>query len=294
MTATIIDGTGVADAIRGELRQRVAALKTKGVTPGLAVVLVGDDPASATYVRMKGKACEDLGLYSETVIKSSDCSGEELLAVIDRLNHDPKVHGFLVQMPLPKHIDPNKVIERIDPRKDVDAFHPINVGKMLIGEEDGFLPATPHGVQELLLRSGNDPAGKHVVICGRSNIVGKPLAALLMQKKVGADATVTICHSRTRDLSDITRQADILIAAMGIPRFIRADMVKDGVVVIDVGTNRVEDPSHPKGSRLVGDVDFDAVKEKAKAITPVPKGVGPMTIVMLMQNTILAAERSLR
>jgi methylenetetrahydrofolate dehydrogenase (NADP+)/methenyltetrahydrofolate cyclohydrolase len=294
MTATIIDGTGVADAIRGELRQRVAALKTKGVTPGLAVVLVGDDPASATYVRMKGKACEDLGLFSETVIERSDCSEEELLAVIDRLNHDPKVHGFLVQMPLPKHIDPNKVIERIDPRKDVDAFHPINVGKMLIGEEDGFLPATPHGVQELLLRSGNDPAGKHVVICGRSNIVGKPLAALLMQKKVGADATVTICHSRTRDLSDITRQADILIAAMGIPRFIRADMVKDGVVVIDVGTNRVGDPSHPKGSRLVGDVDFDAVKEKAKAITPVPKGVGPMTIVMLMQNTILAAERSLR
>ncbi len=294
MTATIIDGTSVADAIRIELRQRVAALKAVGVTPGLAVVLVGDDPASATYVRMKGKACEDLGLYSETIIRPSDCQEWELLGIIDRLNQDPRVHGILVQMPLPRHIDPNSVIERIDPKKDVDAFHPINVGKMLIGVEDGFLPATPRGVQELLVRSGNDPAGKHVVICGRSNIVGKPLAALLMQKRKGADATVTICHSRTKDLASITRQADILVAAMGIPRFIRADMVKEGVVVIDVGTSRVEDPEHPKGSRLVGDVDFEAVKEKAKAITPVPKGVGPMTIVMLMHNTVLAAERSLQ
>jgi methylenetetrahydrofolate dehydrogenase (NADP+)/methenyltetrahydrofolate cyclohydrolase len=294
MTATIIDGTSVADAIRVELRQRVAALKAVGVTPGLAVVLVGDDPASATYVRMKGKACEVLGIYSETVIRPSDCQEGELLGIIDRLNQDQRVHGILVQMPLPRHIDPNSIIERIDPKKDVDAFHPINVGKMLIGVEDGFLPATPRGVQELLVRSGNDPAGKHVVICGRSNIVGKPLAALLMQKRRGADATVTICHSRTKDLASITRQADILVAAMGIPRFIRADMVKEGVVVIDVGTSRVEDPDHPKGSRLVGDVDFEAVKEKAKAITPVPKGVGPMTIVMLMQNTVLAAERSLQ
>ncbi len=211
---------------------------------------------------------------------------------IDRLNRDPRINGILVQMPLPKHIDPNKVIERIDPRKDVDCFHPINVGRILIGEGEGFQPATPSGVQELLVRSGNDPAGKHVVICGRSNIVGKPLAAMLMQKRPGADATVTLCHSRTKDLASLTRQADILVSAMGIPRFIKADMVKEGAVVIDVGTSRVEDPTHPKGSRLVGDVDFEAVKEKAKAITPVPKGVGPMTIVMLMRNTVLAAERS--
>ncbi len=292
LTATIIDGTVVAESIRSELRGRIAVLRTKGIVPGLAVILVGDDPASATYVRMKGKACEELGLNSETIIKPANLSEQELLLEIDRLNSDPRTHGILVQMPLPKHIDPNQVIERIDPRKDVDCFHPINVGRILIGEGEGFQPATPSGVQELLVRSGNDPAGKHVVICGRSNIVGKPLAAMLMQKRPGADATVTLCHSRTKDLASLTRQADILVSAMGIPRFIKADMVKEGAVVIDVGTSRVEDPTHLKGSRLVGDVDFEAVKEKAKAITPVPKGVGPMTIVMLMRNTVLAAERS--
>jgi methylenetetrahydrofolate dehydrogenase (NADP+)/methenyltetrahydrofolate cyclohydrolase len=293
LTATIIDGTIVAESIRAELRGRIAALRTKGIVPGLAVILVGDDPASATYVRMKGKACEELGIRSETIVRPGNLSERDLLAEIDRLNLDPGTHGILVQLPLPRHIDPNLVMERIDPRKDVDCFHPINVGRILIGEGEGFQPATPSGVQELLLRSGNDPAGKHVVICGRSNIVGKPLAAMLMQKRPGADATVTLCHSRTNDLASLTRQADILISAMGIPRFIKADMVKAGAVVIDVGTSRVEDPSHPKGSRLVGDVDFEAVREKAKAITPVPKGVGPMTIVMLMRNTVLAAERSM-
>lgn len=293
MSANIIKGSEIAEQIRAELRTDIAALKEKGITPGLAVVLVGEDPASQSYVRMKGKACEDLGLFSQTIIKPADTSEEELLDLIDSLNADPRIHGILVQLPLPKHIDESKVILRIEPDKDVDGFHPINVGKMLIGEPC-FLPCTPHGIQEMLIRSGNDPEGKHVVVVGRSNIVGKPVAAILVQKKKGANATVTIAHSRTKDLASITRTGDILVAAMGSPEFIKADMVKEGAVVIDVGSNRIEDPSVKKGYRWAGDVDFERVKEKASAITPVPGGVGPMTIVMLMKNTVLSASRTLR
>lgn len=292
MSAKIISGAEIAEQIRQELRKDIASLKEKGVTPGLAVVLVGEDPASQSYVRMKGKACEELGLFSQTIVKPADTSEEELLALIDSLNADPRIHGILVQLPLPKHIDENKVILRIDPNKDVDGFHPINVGKMLIGEP-GFLPCTPHGIQEMLIRSGVDPEGKHVVVVGRSNIVGKPVAAILVQKRKGANATVTIAHSRTRDLASITRSADILVAAMGSPQFIKADMVREGAVVIDVGSNLIDDPSAKRGYRWVGDVDFEAVKEKASAITPVPGGVGPMTIVMLMKNTVLSASRAL-
>ena len=292
MSANIIKGSEIAEQIRAELRTDIAALKEKGITPGLAVVLVGEDPASQSYVRMKGKACEDLGLFSQTIVKPADTSEEELLDLIDSLNADPRIHGILVQLPLPKHIDENKVILRIEPDKDVDGFHPVNVGKMLIGEP-GFLPCTPHGIQEMLMRSGNDPEGKHVVVVGRSNIVGKPVAAILVQKKKGANATVTIAHSRTKDLASITRAGDILVAAMGSPEFIKADMVKEGAVVIDVGSNRIEDPSAKKGYRWAGDVDFENVKEKASAITPVPGGVGPMTIVMLMKNTVLSASRTL-
>lgn len=292
MGAAIISGKDIADEIKVELKDKVAELQSKGVIPGLAVVLVGEDPASQVYVRMKGKACEELGIYSETMRYPADLSEEKLLQVIDELNENLKIHGILVQLPLPKHINETKVLERIRPEKDVDGFHPVNVGRMLIGDP-GFLPCTPHGIQELLLRSGNDPGGKHVVVVGRSNIVGKPVAAILMQKKNGANATVTVCHSRTRDLPGMCRQADILVAAMGVPEFIKEDMVKEGTVVIDVGVNRVDDPSAKRGYRLVGDVDYERVKEKASAITPVPGGVGPMTIVMLMKNTILSAERAL-
>ena len=291
MVAKVISGPEVAEQIKQELRVKVAELKDKGITPGLAVVLVGEDPASQQYVRNKGKACEELGIYSRTILLPSDTTEEKLLSVVDELNADPRVHGFLVQLPLPKHIDENKVLVRIDPAKDADGFHPMNVGRMLIGDPL-FLPATPHGIQELLVRSGNDPDGKHVVIVGRSNIVGKPVAAILMQKKKGANATVTVCHSRTRDLAALTRMGDIVVAAIGSPRFITADMIRPGAVVIDVGTNRVDDPSAKKGYRWVGDVDFEAVKEKASAITPVPGGVGPMTIVMLMKNTVISAYRA--
>lgn len=287
----IINGTEIAEQIRSELRTRIPELKAQGIVPGLAVVIVGEDPASQSYVGMKGKACEELGIYSQTIRLPAETSEEKLLAIVNDLNNDDRINGILVQLPLPKHIDENKVLELIDPNKDVDGFHPINVGKMLIGVP-GFLPCTPHGVQELLVRSGIDPDGKHVVVVGRSNIVGKPVAAILMQKAKGANATVTVCHSRTKDLASITRTADILIAAIGIPFYIKEDMVKDGVAVIDVGMNRIDDPSSKKGYRNVGDVDFDKVKEKASAITPVPKGVGPMTIVMLMQNTVISAERA--
>ncbi|NLK25913.1 MAG: bifunctional methylenetetrahydrofolate dehydrogenase/methenyltetrahydrofolate cyclohydrolase FolD [Euryarchaeota archaeon] len=293
MTAKIINGKEIAEQIRQELRTKIAALKARGITPGLAVVLVGEDPASQSYVRMKGRACEDLGLYSKTIVKPATTSEEELLTIIDSLNADPRINGILVQLPLPKHIDENKIILRIDPDKDVDGFHPINVGKMLIGEP-GFLPCTPHGIQEMLMRSGNDPEGKHVVVVGRSNIVGKPVAAILVQKAKGANATVTIAHSRTRDLGSITRTGDIMVAAIGSPEFIKADMIKEGAVIIDVGSNRVSDPSAKRGYRWTGDVDFEAVKEKASAITPVPGGVGPMTIVMLMSNTVLSASRAHR
>ena len=291
MACRIISGPEVSSEIYGELRERIEKLKSEGTVPGLAVVLVGDDPASQVYVRNKGRKCEELGMHSETIVLPAETTEEELLARIDGLNRDPAIHGFLVQLPLPKHIDEDKVIEAIDPSKDVDGFHPVNVGRMLIGKP-GFLPATPAGVQQMLVRSGVETAGKHVVIVGRSNIVGKPMAALMIQRGFGADATVTVVHSRTKDLASITRQADILIVAIGKPRFITADMVKDGAVVIDVGTNRIDDPTHPKGSRLVGDVDFENVKDKVSAITPVPGGVGPMTICMLMANAVKAAENA--
>ena len=290
MTAKLILGKEVSEEIYGELRQRIEALKARGVTPGLAVVLVGEDPASQVYVRKKGEMCEELGMKSLTVLMPEETTQEELLSKVAELNADPSIHGFLVQLPLPDHIDEEAVINAIDPSKDVDCFHPSNVGRMLIGNPD-FLPATPAGVQQMLVRSGVETAGKHVVVVGRSNIVGKPMAAMMVQKGAGADSTVTVVHSRTRNLAEVTRSADILIVAIGRPRFVTADMVKDGAVVIDVGTNRIADLTHPKGSRLVGDVDFEAVKEKASYITPVPGGVGPMTICMLMANAVRAAER---
>ena len=290
--AELILGKDVSAEIYSELRNRIENLKSKGLTPGLAVVLVGDDPASQVYVRKKGEMCEELGMKSITVRMPADTTQEQLMQKVSELNNDDSIHGFLVQLPLPSHLDEEMVINAIDPKKDVDCFHPSNVGKVLIGNPD-FLPATPAGVQQMLIRSGVETSGKHVVVVGRSNIVGKPMAAMMVQKGMGADSTVTIVHSRTKDLPSITRQADILIVAIGKPRFITADMVKEGAVVIDVGTNRVDDPTHPKGSRLVGDVDFDTVKDKVSAISPVPGGVGPMTICMLMANAVKAAEKTL-
>jgi methylenetetrahydrofolate dehydrogenase (NADP+)/methenyltetrahydrofolate cyclohydrolase len=288
MTAEIISGTQIAKEIRAELKEKVDELKKKGITPGLVIVRVGEDPASVSYVTAKSKASDELGIYSETIVFPEDTSGEEVLAKVEELNKDPKFHGILVQLPLPKQIDSDKVLNSIDPEKDVDGFHPVNVGKLLIGDPY-FMPCTPHGVQELLIRSNNSPEGKHVVICGRSNIVGKPLMAILIQKQQGANATVTVVHTGTKDITAITKQADILIAAMGKPKAITADMVKDGVVVIDVGVNQVGTTAEGKRI-LVGDSDFEAIKEKAKAITPVPGGVGPMTVTMLMVNTVRAAE----
>ena len=291
MAAEIISGTKIAEEIRSELKEQVVELKAKkGTTPGLALVRVGEDPASVSYVSGKTKASEELGIYSETILYPENATEDELLAKIDELNKDPKFHGILVQLPLPKHINGDKVLNAIDPQKDVDGFHPVNVGKLLIGEPY-FVPCTPHGVQELLIRSGNSPEGKHVVVCGRSNIVGKPVTAILIQKQKGANATVTVVHTGTKDMPSVVRQGDIVIAAMGSPRVITADMVKEGAVVIDVGVNRVPDATKKSGFRLVGDVDFDAVQEKAKAITPVPGGVGPMTVTMLMVNTVRAAEQ---
>ena len=285
----LIDGKAVAAKIRAHVAEGVNALKAKGVTPGLSVILVGDDPASAVYVRNKGKACEEAGMRGETIRMRANTTEAELLAIIDRLNASKQVHGILVQMPLPKQINSDAVLRRVDPAKDVDGFHPVNVGKMLIGETDGFAPCTPSGVMVLLREYKTPISGANVVIVGRSNIVGKPMAALLVQH--GADATVTICHSRTRDLADHTRRADILIAATGKAGLISGDMIKPGAVVIDVGVNRIDDPSSPKGSRLVGDVDFESAREVARLITPVPGGVGPMTIAMLIQNTLLSAQR---
>ena len=287
----LILGKNVSEGIYAELRTRIDVLRSKGVIPGLAVVLVGEDPASQVYVRMKGKKCEELGMRSVTVVLPESTTQSELLKTINELNKDNGIHGMLVQLPLPSQIDEKTVINAIDPGKDVDCFHPINVGKMLIGEPM-FLPATPAGVQQMLVRSGIDTKGKHVVVVGRSNIVGKPMMAMMVQKGSGADSTVTVVHSRTNDLPSITRQADILIVAMGKPLFVTEDMVKEGAVVIDVGTNRIEDPAAANGSRLVGDVDFEKVKEKTSAISPVPGGVGPMTICMLMVNTVKAAEIS--
>ena len=288
----LISGTEISSSIYGELKERIAVLRSKGVTPGLAVVLVGEDPASQVYVRMKGKKCEELGMHSVTIVLPADTSEKDLLKKVNELNKDKKIHGFLVQLPLPEHIDEDKIINAIDPAKDVDGFHPNNVGSMLIGKPM-FLPATPAGVQQMLIRSNVDTAGKHVVVVGRSNIVGKPIAAMLMQKGKGADATVTVVHSRTKDLAEHTRQADILIVAIGKAGFITKDMVKEGAVIIDVGTNRIDDPKSER-SKLVGDVDFDNVKDRTSAITPVPGGVGPMTICMLMSNTVKAAELSIK
>lgn len=289
MAARIIDGKQVAEAIRAELKAEVETLKSRGVTPGLGVVLVGEDPASQSYVTAKEKACEQIGIYSDDNRLPADTTEAELMALVDRLNADDRIHGILVQLPLPKGINEAGVLLRLKPEKDVDGFHPVNVGRMVIGEET-LLPCTPHGCVQLLARSDVEIAGAHVVVVGRSNIVGKPVANMLLQKKPNANATVTICHTGTRDLPSFTRQADILIAAAGRPNTITADMVKEGVVVIDVGVNRVEDASKQRGYRLVGDVDFESVSHKARLITPVPGGVGPMTITMLLHNTIQAAK----
>jgi methylenetetrahydrofolate dehydrogenase (NADP+)/methenyltetrahydrofolate cyclohydrolase len=289
LPAERIDGVAIARSVREDVARDVAKLRHRGITPGLTVVLVGDDPASAVYVRSKGKACEEAGMAGDTIRLPATTTQEDLLARIDRLNGDPAVHGILVQMPLPKHIDPDTVVRRIRPDKDVDGFHPVNVGKLLIGEKDGFAPCTPAGVQEMLVRSGVDTRGMECVIIGRSNIVGKPMAALLVQDRVGANATVTVCHRHTRDLSAHTRRADLIIAAAGRPGVLTADMVKKGAVVIDVGINRVNDASTKTGYRIVGDVDFDGVSAVASLITPVPGGVGPMTIAMLLRNTVKAA-----
>jgi len=289
MTAQIISGRDIAGEIKEELKQEIAELKQKhNLVPGLATVLVGENPASQIYVGQKEKTSQALGIYSERHDLPADTSEAELLALVDRLNKDPKIHGILVQLPLPGHIDSTKVLYLIDPGKDVDAFHPVNVGKLMIGEPD-FLPCTPHGIYQLLVRSGVNIKGAEVVVVGASNIVGRPVAALLSLEKEGFGGTVTLCHILTKDISVHTKRADILIVAVGKPKLITADMVKEGVVVIDVGTNRIGKTAEGKDI-LVGDVDFEAVKEKAKAITPVPGGVGPMTIAMLMMNTVKAAK----
>jgi methylenetetrahydrofolate dehydrogenase (NADP+)/methenyltetrahydrofolate cyclohydrolase len=289
MTAQLIKGAEVAAQIREELKREIAELKVKHkVVPGLATVLVGSDPASQVYVGAKEKTCQELGIYSERYDLPENTTQKELIALIDKLNKDPKINGILVQLPLPKHLNEGEVLYAIDPKKDVDGFHPVNVGKLMIGEPD-YLPCTPHGIQQLLIRSGVKIDGAEVVVVGRSNIVGKPIANILLQKKPGANATVTVCHTGTRDLAFHTKRADILIVAAGKPKAITADMVKEGVVVIDVGVNEIGKTADGKRI-LAGDVDFDTVKEKAKAITPVPGGVGPMTITMLMMNTVRAAK----
>ena len=290
--AKILDGTATSKEIRAEVAQGVVSIQQKhGVTPGLSAVLVGDDPASAIYVRNKGRACQEVGIFNETFHLPESTPQHELLELIARLNGDPRFHGILVQLPLPRRIDEETVLMALSPEKDVDALHPVNVGRLAQGNAE-LVPGTPGGVQQILLRNGYDPGGKHVVICGRSNIVGRPLAMLLMQKRAGANATVSMCHTGTRDLPEMTRQADILVAAMGRARAITADMVREGAVVVDVGINQVPDASRKSGYRLDGDVDFEAVSEKAEAITPVPGGVGPMTIAMLLVNTLTAARMS--
>ncbi len=290
MAATIIDGKQVAADMRAELKEEVTQLSEKGIVPGLGVILVGEDPASQSYVSAKEKACAEAGIYSDDNRLPADTSEDELIALVEKMNNDPKIHGILVQLPLPKHINESAVIGTISPDKDVDGFTPGNVGRLVIGEEC-FLPCTPQGCVQLLARSGVEIAGSHAVVVGRSNIVGKPIANMLLQKKENANATVTICHTGTKDMASFTRQADILIVAAGWPNTVTADMVKDGAAVIDVGVNRVEDATKKRGYRLVGDVDFDGVKEKASVITPVPGGVGPMTITMLMVNTVESAKR---
>jgi methylenetetrahydrofolate dehydrogenase (NADP+)/methenyltetrahydrofolate cyclohydrolase len=278
--------------VRADVARETTELKARGITPGLTVVIVGEDPASQSYVKSKEKASVEAGMKGETIKLPATTPQADLEALIDRLNADPTVHGILVQSPLPRHMDANTVVRRIAPHKDVDGFHPVNVGKLLIGEKDGFAPCTPAGVQELLVRYGVDTKGKEVVVIGRSNIVGKPMAALLMQSGEGADGTVTICHSRTKDLSFHTKRADIVIAAIGKPEMLTGDMIRPGAVVIDVGINRVPDPSSAKGYKLVGDVHFESARQVASHITPVPGGVGPMTIAMLLRNTVRAARQT--
>ena len=291
MTAQIIDGKQVAADMRAQLKAEVAKLKQQGIVPGLGVVLVGDDPASRSYVTAKERACEELGIYSDDNRLPAETSQENLIALVKKMNADPKINGILVQLPLPKALNESEVLLTIDPDKDVDGFHPMNIGKMVAGEK-AFWPCTPHGIIQLLMRSGVKIEGANVVIVGRSNIVGKPLANMLIQKNATGNATVTVCHTRTRDLAHQTKQADIVIAAVGRPNTITADMIKEGAVVIDVGVNRVEDATKKRGYRLVGDVDFERVVEKASLITPVPGGVGPMTITMLLYNTVESAKRA--
>ena len=292
MSAELISGKDMAALIREEVKERVTGLNESGLTPGLAVVLLGEDPASQVYVRSKNKAATEAGIYSLQITLPEDTPEDELLGVVAGLNADPEIHGILVQLPLPARIDEIKVLSAIDPAKDVDGFHPVNVGRLASGDPDALAPCTPSGVTEMLLRSGNDPAGKHAVVVGRSNLVGRPMAALLLRKAPGGNATVTVAHSRTPDLGAVTRGADILIVAIGQPDLIRGDMVKPGAVVIDVGINRVDDDTRERGYRLTGDVAYDEVREVASAISPVPGGVGPMTIAMLLSNTVVAAVRS--
>lgn len=290
--SNLIDGRAIASQLQQELASRVAQLKTLGVQPGLAFVRVGEDPASKVYVGRKEKACAELGIFSETHVLPEATSEADLLKLLDRLNQDRRLHGVLVQAPLPPHIRQQVVYATVLPEKDVDGFHPVNVGKLMLGDSTGFVPCTPGGIQELLVRSGVKTSGADVVVLGRGNIVGKPMVALLCQKEKNANATVTLCHSATRDIAGHCRRADILVAAMGVCEFVKADMVKPGAVVVDVGVNRVSDPASKSGSRLVGDVDFAAVQPIAGRITPNPGGVGPMTIAMLMRNTVRAAERA--
>ena len=292
MSARIIDGVALGKAIRAEVATAVASLAASGRRPGLAVVLVGDNPASRAYVGSKEKACLEAGMHSVKVTRPETISEAELLDIVRQLNSDPVIHGILVQLPLPKHMDSDKVLNSVDPRKDVDGFHPVNVGRLVIGDPTALKPCTPWGVQQMLLRSGIETKGAHAVIVGRSTIVGKPMANLLIQQGPGGDATVTVCHSRTRDLPAVCRSADILVAAIGRAEFVTKEYVRPGAVVIDVGINRVDDPSVPKGYRLTGDVKYDEVAEIASAITPVPGGVGPMTIAMLMQNTLQAMQQA--
>jgi methylenetetrahydrofolate dehydrogenase (NADP+) / methenyltetrahydrofolate cyclohydrolase len=292
VSAEIISGTRIAREIRDELKEEVTALTEKGLVPGLATVLVGDDPASQVYVGMKNRAAGEAGIHSRQITLPAETSETELLRLVEELNADPAIHGILVQLPLPSQIRESRVLDAVDPAKDVDGFHPVNVGRLATGDEEVLAPCTPRGVVEMLLRSGHDPAGRHVVVVGRSNIVGRPMASLLLRKGKGGNATVTVAHSRTPDLGAVTRLADILIVAIGRPNLVLRDMVKPGAVVIDVGVNRVDDATVERGYRLVGDVAFDEVSEVAGAITPVPGGVGPMTIAMLLSNTVDAARRT--
>ena len=292
MSAKIIDGNAIAASVREEVKAEASALRERGVEPCLAVMLVGDDPASNVYVGMKEKKCAEVGIRNIDARLPADTSQEEILRILDEWNADPAIHGILVQLPLPDHVDEKTVTERIVPEKDVDGFHPVNVGRMSAGDRNAFRPCTPHGVQVMLQHIGWDPSGKHAVVVGRSNIVGRPMATILSQKEPWANATVTMAHSRSEDLPGICRLADLLIVAVGRPESVTGDMVREGAVVIDVGVNRVDDPDSPKGYRLVGDVAFDEAKEKASWITPVPGGVGPMTIAMLLKNTVTAAGRT--